>query len=111
MAKIVDHIDRPCVIFRTDIKQYMIYGFQVIIFNDSSQANEFIHDFPMFFTFEGDESPFFIYSALDEMINDKKYAVWYDDIANKMDDEKKYQEERVRRELENKNMKGELKDE
>lgn len=108
MSKIVDHLDVPCVIFRTDVNQYMIYGPQVILFKDSKQCDAFIQRFPMFFEFDGDESPFYVYPALDEMINDKEGCVWYDDIADKMDAEEEYQKNKV---LENKTMKEALKDE
>lgn len=100
---IVNKIDKPCVIYRSDIDQHMQFGNKVIIFKDSDQALAFSEYFPMFFVSDKEETPFGIYQASEEMLNDKEYIVCYDDIADRMEKEREYQINKV--------MKGALKDE
>lgn len=98
----VTHIDQPCTIYRSDSNQYIQYGKLTIIFKDSDQAKAFVDDFPMFFQCEG-ESPFGIYPAPQWMLDDKDNIVWYDSIADKMEEEKKYQQELAKQNKEFKN--------
>lgn len=103
----VTRIDKPCFIYRSDTDQYMQYGEELtIIFKDSDQAKSFVNDFPTLFECEGD-SPFEICEANESMLNDKDSTIWYDDIADEMEEEKQYQLDKAK----SGKMKGNLKNE
>lgn len=101
----VKELHEPCCIYRSDFNQFIQYGGLSIIFNDSLQALDFVNDFPMFFSYDSEESPFKVVKA-GPMVNDKQGTIWYDSIADKMEEEKKYWDDQMK----NQEMKGVLKD-
>lgn len=111
--KVMSSISTPCVIKRDDTNEFMRFGENVILFIDSTQAVNFVNMFPMMFpvpdgTADGAETPFIIVEVNMESVNeiDMKGFIWYNDIEDKMVNEKNYIINRM-----TESIKEELKDE